>query len=331
MHTVPAVTDPAVAESARPGRALATCSVVVSTRDRPQALQACLESIRCQGSAALEAIVVDSAPTRVPAESVARSFGARYARLDLPGLSRARNHGARLARGEVVVFLDDDVTIEPGCLAALLAEFSAPSVAAAGGRILLAGGDDEACESFEALGGFDPGLERRVVDRGTPGWFELVNFGGLGSGAMLAVRRSVFDAWTGFDERLGRGAALDAGEEMHAYFSLVERGHQVVYTPAAVARHPGPGSMDELRRRMLEGAATGAAYLLLLFFEQPSYRAAVVRYAGQALRGRRREWRPSSAQRGPPAVSRWRLRAAWLEGPWLYARMRLRARRGGAR
>jgi O-antigen biosynthesis protein len=301
--------------------------VVVSTRDRLRPLQACLESVYAQHPTVLEAIVVDSAPRLAEASAIAGRFGAYYARLARPGLSRARNHGARLAQGEVVVFLDDDVMLEPGCLAALLAEFSDPLVAAAGGRIVLAGGDDTAREAFEAMGGFDPGLQRRVVERGTPGWFELVNFGGLGSGAMLAVRRSVFATWAGFDERLGRGAALDAGEEMHAYFSLVERGHRVVYTPAAVARHPAPGSLRELRHRMLNGAATGAAYLTLLLVEHPGYRAAVVRYAGEALRGRRREWRPPSPEGGTPAVSRWRLRAAWLQGPWLYARMRWRARR----
>jgi hypothetical protein len=195
---------------------------------------------------------------------------------------------------------------------------------AAGGRIILEGGDDEVRRRFEAFGGFDPGAERRVVDLATPGWFELANFGGLGSGAMLAVRRSAFDAWPGFDERLGRGAPLSGGEELLAYFSLVARGHRVVYSPEAVARHPAPASLAELRKRLLGDAAMGSAYLLLVFVEHPEFRREAMRYAAEALRGTRREWRPRPTAPRDAVAPRWRVRLAWASGPARYALMRLR-------
>jgi cellulose synthase/poly-beta-1,6-N-acetylglucosamine synthase-like glycosyltransferase len=223
----------------------------------------------------------------------------------------------------VLVFLDDDVTVRPGCVAALLGEFSDPRTAAVGGRILLADGDPVVRNAFEAFGAFDPGPERRVVDRDTVGWFELTNFGGLGTGAMLAIRRSAFTSWPGFDERLGRGAPMDAGEELFAYFSLAERGYRVIYTPVAVATHPAPASFDELRRRILDGAASGSAYITLLLVECSGHRTETLRYAWQALRGRRREWRPRPAIARHAIVPRWRERVAWLLGPMRYLRMRL--------
>ena len=302
-----------------------TCSVVISTRDRPEALARCLQSVRDQGEPTVALIVVDSAPRLTDARPVAAGFGASYVRVDRPGLSRARNRGAREARGEVVLFLDDDVVLEPGCIAALVAEFDDPRVMAAGGRIVLQGGDDAARAAFESFGGFDPGSQRRVVDRDTPHWFELVNFGGLGSGAMLAVRRSVFSSWQGFDERIGRGARLDGGEELLAYFLLVAAGHRVVYSPAAVARHPAPASLKELRRRVLKDAATGSAYLTLLLAEYPKFRRKAMSYATEALRGKRRAWRSQAAAPRDAVAPLWRVRLAWATGPLLYARMRLMA------
>jgi hypothetical protein len=191
------------------------------------------------------------------------------------------------------------------------------------GRIVLQGGDDAARGAFEAFGGFDPGPHRRVVDLETARWFELVNFGGLGCGAMLAMRRSVFEAWPGFDERLGRGAPLDAGEELLAYFSLVAGGHRVVYSPAAAARHPAPASIAELRRRVLKDAATGSAYLTLLLVEHPGFRRLVITYATEALRGKRRTWRSQPTAPRDSVTPRCRMRLAWATGPLLYARMRL--------
>jgi O-antigen biosynthesis protein len=283
----------------------------------------CLHAVLGQGLDDLEVIVVDSAPSCMDARAIAEEFGARYLHVPQPGLSRARNAGAHEASGEVLVFLDDDVTVQAGCIAALLAEFSDPRTAAVGGRILLADGDPEVRSAFEAFGAFDPGPERRVVDRHTPGWFELTNFGGLGTGAMLAIRRSAFASWPGFDERLGRGAPMDAGEELFAYFSLAERGHRVIYTPVAIASHPAPASFDELRRRVLDGAASGAAYMTLLLVECRGHRIETLRYAWQALRGRRREWRSKPATARHVLVPRWRERLAWLMGPVQYVRMRV--------
>jgi len=303
-----------------------TCTVVVSTRDRPDVLAGCLQAVRRQDYPGLGIVVVDSAPERIDAREMAEQFGASYVRNELPGLSRARNRGARAAQGDVVVFLDDDVQVEPGCIAALADEFADERTMAVSGRVLMCGGGEEARAAFEAFGGFDPGPERRTIDRETPGWFELVNFGGLGTGAMLAIRRAAFETWPGFDERLGRGAPQDCSEELHAYFTLTEAGQRVVYSPCAVALHPAPASLEELRERVLNGAAGATAYMTLLVVEHPRYRRKVLGYAWQALRGKRRNWRPRPATDRYTVVPRWRERLAWLRGPILYARMRFRTR-----
>jgi GT2 family glycosyltransferase len=299
------------------------CTVVVPTRDRPASLHRCLAAVRAQAVGDLYLIVVDSAPQQFRATEVADRFGARCIHVGRPGLSRARNRGARDARGDFVIFVDDDTELEGGCLQALLAEFADPQVVAVTGRVLLTGGDPAARAAFEAFGGFDAGTGRRVVDRETPDWFELVNFGGLGSGALIAFRRSVFDAWAGFDERLGRGALQDCAEELYAWFQLVDRGHRIVYTPHARALHPAPESLPELRARLATAATSAAAYVCLLFAEHPEHRRRVITYVADTLRGRPRVWRFAPAQARRNILPRWRERLAWTTGPFRYVRMRI--------
>ena len=130
----------------------------------------------------------------------------------------------------------------------------------------------EMLPTYAWFGVVDLGRERKVFDRTVSGWYGLTNFGGVGLGANISVRRSVFDVWQGFDERLGAGTRISGHEELKAFFELVDRGFRLVYAPRSVVRHAFPHSMEELRRCGLRAVEASAAYLTLLFFEQPAYR-----------------------------------------------------------
>lgn len=306
------------------------CSVVIPTRDRPATLERCLQALARLEPRPYEIIVVDSAPQRLPAESVAHQYGARYLLERGPGASRARNRGAREATGDIVAYLDDDSLPQPCWLAAIAREFSDPRVAVVTGRILAEKVETDAEGLFDAMGGLDCGEAYRKIDTRSPDWFELANFGGFSGGANMALRRSVFSQWDGFDQRLGRGAAQNCNEEPYAYFNLLEREHAVVYTPAALVRHPLPQTMGELRARCLSDMRWSAAYFALLVVEHPRHRSRLLRYGWQALRGAQRDWRPLPTTGRRRIVSRWRTMFEWAKGPLLYARMRWQTREMGA-
>jgi cellulose synthase/poly-beta-1,6-N-acetylglucosamine synthase-like glycosyltransferase len=228
---------------------------------------------------------------------------------------------------DVVAFLDDDAVPAPDWLSALVAEFGDPEVAAVTGRIFEL--DAEALD-----GGWPPdpsrtraifgGADRLVLDQATSDWFERANFGGIGQGANLAVRRNALLRWRGFDERLGAGTTIGSMEEHHAFFSLIDRGFRVVYTPAAAVWHPYPESERELRTRHLRQIAGTTSHLALLLAEEPRYRRRATTYALQALARRSRPWR--SAPPAPP-VTPWEVARAQLSGVGLYVRTRLASRR----
>ncbi|MDX2171358.1 MAG: glycosyltransferase family 2 protein [Deltaproteobacteria bacterium] len=107
------------------GRAQSTpeLSVIIPTRNRARSLQRTLAALDRQQfpAARFEVIVVANACTD-DTGAVVRGFPARFAlRLyehAARGISLARNSGAALARGRVLVFLDDDIEPVPTALAA---------------------------------------------------------------------------------------------------------------------------------------------------------------------------------------------------------------------
>lgn len=302
-----------------------SCTVVICTRDRPKLLDSCIAAVYRVGYPGLEVLVVDNAPTSDETREVARRWGVRCVVEPVSGLSRARNRGARACGTQIVAFIDDDAIVEPEWLAALAQEFKDPLVMAATGMVIPLKLDTEA-ERLCALAENSASNQRRVVDRQTPGWFELASFGGLGNGGNMAFRRHAFDLWPGFDERLGRGTAAHSGEEHYAFLSLIGLGYRVVHTPKAVVRHPFPSTMRDLRSRELKDLAAAMACVTHLFVEEPRHRRALIKYVTEALLGKARVWR-GQPQHRPRIVPWWRKLFARASGPLLYAWSRVTSKR----
>lgn len=104
-------------------------SVVICTRNRPEAIRDCLASLSLSTAPPLEIIVVDQSDDGLTAQ-VVREYSAampvplRHLRMDTVGHSRARNFGIQASRGQVVAFTDDDCTVSPAWIESLSREFS---------------------------------------------------------------------------------------------------------------------------------------------------------------------------------------------------------------
>jgi len=110
-------------------------SVIIVTYNRGPTLLRTLESVLAQSPAAREVIVVDQTPQPAPPVKAQldqwQSAGAiRYLFQAEPNAQRARNRAIAEARHPVLLFLDDDVLLEPGMMAAHLANYADPGLAA---------------------------------------------------------------------------------------------------------------------------------------------------------------------------------------------------------
>src|SRR5690349_7668061 len=92
-------------------------SVIIPTRNRPKRLRAAVEALSRQDGFATEdyeVIVVDDG-SDPPVELVPPTEGPSLTveRLEGEERSAARNRGAGVASGELLVFVDDDMRVEP--------------------------------------------------------------------------------------------------------------------------------------------------------------------------------------------------------------------------
>jgi cellulose synthase/poly-beta-1,6-N-acetylglucosamine synthase-like glycosyltransferase len=303
----------------------ASCTVVVCTRDRPAELERCLDGLARLDASPAEILLVHSVPCDAYAEKSAARHNLRCLIEPLPGVSHARNRGARAVETEFVAFLDDDSVPEPQWLSALLDEFADPRVMAVTGHARGLGAETDLERALARTAGAEfGGPERLVFDRENADWFFAANFGVIGIGMNMAFRRRVFDEGLAFDVRLGRGTHLYGCEEPRIFFELIKSGHRIVYTPRSVVLHPFPATLDGVRMRHLKALEASGAYAAMVLVEEPGYRGRLLRVLWRALRPDAR--RPERAvRRELLRVPRLRELRAYSRGAGRYLRTRWRS------
>src|SRR5947209_11416040 len=131
-------------------------SVVIPARNEETRVSTALASVAAQRYPLddLECVVVDNASTDATAE-VVRTFGADRTRPAIslvcepePGVARAKNLGARTARGDVLIFLDADSWMAPTLVRDVVAAYGAGNPA--GSIRIVADSDDPLERGFFA-------------------------------------------------------------------------------------------------------------------------------------------------------------------------------------
>ncbi len=204
--------------------------------DRLERTLADLPQIRLP-EAQWEFLVIDNGSRDATPEMLAKhtwpaGWTVRVVREEKLGLSNARNRAIAEARGEYIIFIDDDETADPDWLCAFERLIGAYHPDAFGGRIRVLFEDARPPWLSDELLGFLGELNRYeaivpLVDPGTS--FYGGNFG---------FRRELCNTVGGFDAMLGRkGSDNTGGEEVDFYRRLLKVGFKVWWTPEAVIHH----------------------------------------------------------------------------------------------
>ena len=110
-------------------------SVVVVSRDRPDALRRCLTGLAQQQYETFEIVVVTDVPGCTAVAGSPYADLVKLIAFDQPNISEARNLGITHSAGEVIAFIDDDAVPEPSWISHLVSPFDRAHVAAAGGFV----------------------------------------------------------------------------------------------------------------------------------------------------------------------------------------------------
>jgi glycosyltransferase involved in cell wall biosynthesis len=307
-------------------------TVVVATRDRPEDLRRCVDSVLASNYPSFDVLVVDNAPASIATQRVvADTYGAgqpvQYVREATPGLACAHNRALLETTGPIVAFTDDDVLVDPDWIANLVAGFGvAPDVACVTGMIFPLEIETPAQDLVERSIGFNKGFEQRLFRLGGPHDDLLFPYaaGRFGSGANMAFRTDVLSALGGFDPALGTGTKARGGDDLAAFFDVVASGHALVYEPAAVIFHAHRRDDSALARQAFGYGAGLTAYLTKTLVDRP---ARVLDLAARVPAGLRYAFSRTSPKNArlpveyPTALVR-RERAGMLAGPALYWRSR---------
>ena len=250
----------------RPDRRLATVSVIVPTCDRPESLQPCLGALSRMAHTPLEVIVVDNGVRRDQTETIAGDLGAAYIVEPDRGAARARNRGLSVARGEVALFVDDDVEVDVDWSRRLAACFDDPLVMGVGGLILPGRLDKPAHWLSEVAASHGRGAQRRILDGAL---VAPTSASTIAVGASIGFRSSFLRSIGGFPEELGPGTAAKSGEETWAVYRLLSDGYRFVYEPAAISFHQHRDEITGLRNAIRGyGVGVGSSLLHALWGER---------------------------------------------------------------
>lgn len=247
-------------------------SVIICTYNRSELLAYCLNSLYEQSfdSGTIEVIVVDNNSNDRTQELI-NEFSEKGVRNIIEtnqGLSHARNRGAAEAKGEWLIYLDDDILLDPGMLDRCLKWCDDQKIVAFGGA-------------------FSPWYHY-----GEPHWFkkeyasinlkydrvtELKGEEFL-TGCVFALRKDSLSDVGGFDQNLGmRGNIVGYGEETEVQRLLRQKGKKIIFDPSIHVRHVvNPERLDPMwylqagwalgRDQVWAGKSRGGSFYLISIF-----------------------------------------------------------------
>jgi GT2 family glycosyltransferase len=250
-------------------------SVIIPTYGREEVLRDTLVDVLKQDYPHYEVLVVDQTPTHEPeTEAVLQQWmeadKIQWFRVSWASLPGARNYAVRKAKGEIMLFIDDDVELPPGYLHAHARNFvERPEVGVVAGRVFdrmkmkdAQHGSTQLSSRQEKRSQDEPyaieDLPPEAMDPGIAWYFmDLVHTTKpqrvlSARGCNMSFRREIFTEhrlW--FDERF-RGSAVR--EESDFCLRLRKTGYEIWYDPAAHLVHLGEqtGGCHDISTRSLQ-------------------------------------------------------------------------------
>lgn len=244
-------------------------SIVVPTRNRPDSLARLLDSVEDQKDGCVEVIVIDDASAEpVKVEPAYRTAVTVLRRDKSEGACSARNLGIEKARGDWIVFLDDDIEFADAGVLQRLARFvdAKPDFGVVGLAELTPNGD----------WGFNLGSDEAVL--------EVARFYGCG----VAFKSECLAQSGGFFEPLGYYY-----EEFELSMRVINAGWRIAFHPdLRIIHHRDPVGRDarKIRRLISRNALITAAMRFPIWMVPPAWALQLARFTSQSWLRKPSDW-----------------------------------------
>jgi peptidoglycan/xylan/chitin deacetylase (PgdA/CDA1 family)/glycosyltransferase involved in cell wall biosynthesis len=230
-------------------------SVVVPTHERRDVAVAGVRALALQrGAPAYEVVVVVDGSTDGTADALRAlelPVPLRVVEQERAGASAARNRGAAEARGEILLFLDDDMEADPGLLAAHERRHRAGGADAVVGHVPLHPASPETFLAARVARWADARRRQLLEQKGPLAGSNFLT-------GQVSIRRDRFLELGGFDLDFTRGGGYGR-EDTDLGVRLVRSGGTIVFEPEAVSWHRYVVSLaGYLRQRRQAGRAAVA-------------------------------------------------------------------------
>lgn len=215
-------------------------SVLIPNRDQAAILSRCIDSLERSTYANYEVLILENGSTDGNTLSYYRQLSLRpNVRLlawDRPfNYAAVNNFGAAHARGELLLFMNNDVeSLHPDWLEALATHAVRPEIGAVGAKLLYADGTVQHAGIVLGMGGVAGHVAMRF-SRESAGYADQLRRArevAAVTGACLMTRRSVFEQVGGFDERFEL-----AYNDVDYGMAVRQAGYRVLWTPEAELYH----------------------------------------------------------------------------------------------
>jgi GT2 family glycosyltransferase len=230
-------------------------SVIVPTKDAPQHLARCLDSIFSRSTyPSFGVLLVDNGTTDPEARGIFEQYPVDVISCDEPfNFSRVNNAGVAHADGELLVFLNNDTEVQtPEWLEAMVSLSERDGVGAVGPLLVYPNGTVQHAGVVLGLRGTADHIMRgfpSTVD-GYAGSLSCTREVSAVTAACMLMRRDLFDGLGGFDEHFATHY-----QDVDLCLRIGRAGRRILYTPRAVLRHHESAtrgaSYDHLDRALL--------------------------------------------------------------------------------
>lgn len=219
---------------------ISSITTIVCTRNRSASLIRCLKSIEEALSLLhdmkAEIVIVnnnssDDTASRIEEFSRQCRFKIMPVFEGQAGVSRARNAGISRATGDVLFFTDDDCCVDKNYyIDGLKHIVNKEQIILVGGRVLLGNKEDSPTT-------IQPCEYPRSWSCNKPAGSDGPLRGGMILGCNFATTRAILDKIGGFDNRLGPGTGVPAGEDTDLFFRAYLAGADIKYYPDMTVYH----------------------------------------------------------------------------------------------